>query len=134
MRILTKIISLSELTNLRNRRTSSLEKRVSASESSRKTTRSILKDLYDVGVFGRPAEQIAYDQLKISVLRAQKENTITVRLSVGYLLCGPVRWMVDRGPISYGATLWSGATGKTLFLVLRNLFLSDSVRCVLFSM
>ena len=42
-------------------------------------------------------------------------------ISVGYLLCGPERWMVDRGPI-YAERLFGAAmkkTEKTLFLVLR---------------
>ena len=42
-------------------------------------------------------------------------------ISVGYLLCGPERWMLDRGPI-YTERLFGAAmkiTDKTLFLVLR---------------
>ena len=42
-------------------------------------------------------------------------------ISVGYLLCGPERWMVDRGPI-YTERLFGAAmtkTDKSLFHVLR---------------
>ena len=42
-------------------------------------------------------------------------------ISVGYFLCGPERWVVDRGPI-YTERLFGAAmkkTDKTLFLVRR---------------
>ena len=42
-------------------------------------------------------------------------------INVGYLLCGPERWIVDRGPIyaerPFGAAMKK--TDKTLFFVLR---------------
>ena len=51
-------------------------------------------------------------------------------ISVGYLLCGPEKWMVDLGPI-YTERLFGAAmkkTDKTLFLVLR--FLRTTPLCL----
>ena len=40
-------------------------------------------------------------------------------MSVGYLLCGPERWMVDRGPIYTERLLGAAMKNKTLFLVMQ---------------
>ena len=56
------------------------------------------------------------------------------RISVGCLLCGPERWMVDRGPI-YTERLFGAAmkkTDKTLFLVLRLLKATPFVKFVFY--
>ena len=53
-------------------------------------------------------------------------------ISEGHLLCGPERWIVDRGPI-YTERLLGAATkktDKTLFLVLR--FLKATTPFVVF--